>query len=345
MYTPLISVIIPVYNAELYLAECLNSIINQTFKDIEIICVNDGSTDNSAAILDNYAQKDSRITVIHQTNQRQGAARNNGLKVATGQFVSFVDADDFLDVETYEILSSQLYNADLLAFASQGFAVGGEQDCLAFFGRGAKAPFVGKKDLSYEMKSKLSVSVCRKIFRKDIIDAYGISFPTAVLYEDNAFVFKYLSVAKNIYHFEQTFYHRRVHPSSTMTMTFREKNTAIDILYVCDDIHTFLVKHHLLLENEKLFAEKLQNSLKFALRHSRQSKKEQIFQAYSEYVTLFFGDSAYSTLCLEYADKIKNKYVFSLRKYYTYKILSLLTFGKAKQSFCRKCHIQLDFKK
>ena len=91
---PKISVIIPVYNTEKYLKECLDSVLTQTFKDMEIICVNDGSTDNSAAVLNEYAQKDSRIKIVTQQNQGLSAARNSGLDVATGEWIYFADSDD-----------------------------------------------------------------------------------------------------------------------------------------------------------------------------------------------------------------------------------------------------------
>ena len=91
---PKISVIIPVYNTENYLKECLNSVINQTFKDIEIICVNDGSTDNSLSILEEYARTDSRIKIINQKNQGVSSSRNNGIKSARGEYIMFLDSDD-----------------------------------------------------------------------------------------------------------------------------------------------------------------------------------------------------------------------------------------------------------
>ena len=90
----LISIIIPVYNVEHYLAECLDSVLAQTYKNLEIILVDDGSIDGSGQICDNYAGKDSRIKVIHQTNAGVSAARNKGLKVAKGEYIGFVDADD-----------------------------------------------------------------------------------------------------------------------------------------------------------------------------------------------------------------------------------------------------------
>ena len=101
-YTPKVSVIIPVYNVELYLRECLDSVINQTLREIEIICVDDGSTDASLEILKEYAEKDNRITVITQKNLYAGVARNAGLAVAKGEYLSFLDSDDFFEVEMLE---------------------------------------------------------------------------------------------------------------------------------------------------------------------------------------------------------------------------------------------------
>jgi glycosyltransferase involved in cell wall biosynthesis/acetyltransferase-like isoleucine patch superfamily enzyme len=99
---PKVSVIIPVHNVEKYLEECLNSIVNQTLKDIEIICVNDGSTDKSSDILEKFAAKDDRITIINQENQGAGVARNKGLKIAKGEYLSFLDADDFFELDMLE---------------------------------------------------------------------------------------------------------------------------------------------------------------------------------------------------------------------------------------------------
>ena len=93
---PKISVIIPIYNSEKYLEECLDSILNQTLKDIEIICVDDGSTDNSLTILENYAQRDKRIQIFSQQNLHAGIARNHGLEKASGEYVHFMDSDDLL---------------------------------------------------------------------------------------------------------------------------------------------------------------------------------------------------------------------------------------------------------
>ena len=95
---PVISVIIPIYNSEKYLSECLNSVVNQTLHDIEIICVNDGSTDSSLEILEDYQSKDKRIKIINQEHNNAGSARNKGLEIARGEYLSFLDSDDYFDL-------------------------------------------------------------------------------------------------------------------------------------------------------------------------------------------------------------------------------------------------------
>ena len=99
-----VSVIIPVYKVEEYLERCVQSVLNQTLKDIEIVLVDDGSPDNCPKMCDEFAKKDSRIKVVHKNNEGLGKARNSGLEVATGEYVAFVDSDDYVHPEMYEIL-------------------------------------------------------------------------------------------------------------------------------------------------------------------------------------------------------------------------------------------------
>lgn len=115
---PKVSVIIPVYNVEEYLPECLDSVVNQTLKDIEIICVDDGSTDNSLEILKEYAKKDPRIKVLTQKNQGAGAARNKGLKVAEGEYLYFIDGDDYIEPEALKKVYDRITetNAEICVF-------------------------------------------------------------------------------------------------------------------------------------------------------------------------------------------------------------------------------------
>ena len=116
---PLISIIIPVYNVERYLAQCLDSVINQTYRNLEIICVNDGTRDSSGQILEQYAQKDGRIVVIVQENQGLSGARNTGLKHVHGKYIMFVDSDDWIELETCEeaVIAAEKHNADLVMWS------------------------------------------------------------------------------------------------------------------------------------------------------------------------------------------------------------------------------------
>ena len=108
----MISVIIPIYNMEKYLKRCLDSVVNQTYKELEIILVDDGSSDSSGSICDTYATKDDRIKVIHQKNSGVSAARNAGLDIASGNYMAFVDPDDYIDTEMYQILISEMMSGD-----------------------------------------------------------------------------------------------------------------------------------------------------------------------------------------------------------------------------------------
>lgn len=120
---PLISVIIPVYNTEKYLVTCLESIITNTYKNLEIICIDDGSTDNSLNILNHYAKKDSRVKIVEQKQRGPSAARNRGLDIAIGEYISFVDSDDFVSWNAYEILGTVVseHELDIVMFGANTF--------------------------------------------------------------------------------------------------------------------------------------------------------------------------------------------------------------------------------
>ena len=103
---PKVSIVVPIYNVEKYLEQCIDSIINQTLKEIEIILVDDGSPDNCPQICDDYVKKDSRIKVVHKTNGGLSSARNAGIEIATGDYIGFVDSDDYIELDMYE----KMYN-------------------------------------------------------------------------------------------------------------------------------------------------------------------------------------------------------------------------------------------
>ena len=121
--TPKVSVIIPVYNTAEFLRQCLDSIVNQTLQDIEIICVDDGSTDASLDILHEYASNDSRITILTQQNKGAGVARNTGMQIAHGEYLAFFDSDDFFDLRLFEKVTrkADATNADIVLFGAKHY--------------------------------------------------------------------------------------------------------------------------------------------------------------------------------------------------------------------------------
>ena len=184
---PLISVIVPIYNVEKYLDNCVKSIVNQTYKNLEIILVDDGSPDNCPAICDNWAKIDSRINVIHQKNSGVSAARNIGIKSSSGDFITFVDGDDFIDSDMYETLvSAYLKNgADIVGCS---FRTIDENNDDTVYEKSCADDIVGvspsKKIIAafFSENDGNLVSFCNKIIKKSAFD--GIEFPVGRIFED-----------------------------------------------------------------------------------------------------------------------------------------------------------------
>lgn len=178
---PKVSVIVPVYNVEQYLSRCLDSIINQTLKDIEIICVNDGSADGSQKILEDYRSRDPiRIKIVVQSNQGLSAARNSGLNIATGEYIGFVDSDDWIDINYYETLYREAKNNKAeIAVASTYFVseklYKQESDTIT-------------KDFLSTLKILKNGSVWDKIFSRQLIERTKSVFPKGLYFEDNVFL-------------------------------------------------------------------------------------------------------------------------------------------------------------
>ncbi|WP_424244598.1 glycosyltransferase involved in cell wall biosynthesis [Elusimicrobium posterum] len=193
---PLISIIVPVYNAEKYLSKCLDSILSQTYKNLEIIIINDGSTDNSPDICAKYALKDTRIKLINQENKGAGAARNTGISNALGAYFTFIDADDYIDADlVMELTNAIEANVD---FVMCGMNIGNKkitaQDAIVT-GHKQTVKYILKSLLS---KNLLYGPVC-KLFLKQIIIDNNILFAPNVKYaEDTIFVLEYLKFVNTL---------------------------------------------------------------------------------------------------------------------------------------------------
>lgn len=216
---PKISIIVPVYNTEQYLRKCLDSIVNQTLKEIEIICINDGSPDNSSSILSEYANKDNRIVVINQSNKGVSAARNAGLAIAKGQFVGFVDSDDWIEPDTYA--TAIQYMADDVDLVCWGVNVEGDAKEKEKMAKLFDNSFSGKVTADLSSKFSLSTTICDKLFRKAIIKDNDIKFPEDLRYEDTWFLWKYMLHVSNFYYIEHKFYNYIQHQGSFMASKSR----------------------------------------------------------------------------------------------------------------------------
>lgn len=199
--TPFVSIIIPVYNVEKYIRTCLDSVIEQVYKDWECICVDDGSMDSSGEILDDYSNKDPRFIVLHQKNAGVSAARNAGLASANGKWVCFVDSDDWVGVDYLQHLVENIPE-------EVDYVISGNESILdgKIIGRSvpsAKSIFTldasGAEPMADLMEQNLPYGPTNKLFRLDILKEHDISFPLNTSYgEDLIFNFSYLKYVRKV---------------------------------------------------------------------------------------------------------------------------------------------------
>lgn len=206
-----VSVIIPVYNVEKYLPACLDSVLGQTLREIEVICVNDGSTDKSPEILQEYAKKDSRIIVINQENKGQGAARNRAIEIAKGEYIGFVDSDDYIDADFYEKLynTAVKYNADIA--------------CASFERIGVNKSLISNEAVYETPEAKYKAAnlprecyIWNKIYKTSDMRMADIKFPEGMFYEDILFSHQVVYFLPRLVTVPHTFYHQVNNPYSTM---------------------------------------------------------------------------------------------------------------------------------
>lgn len=236
-----VSVIIPVYNTEEYIEQCLDSVISQTLSDIEIICVLDGPSDQSGLIAKRYAEQDSRIVIIEQANTGLSAARNAGLKRATGKYISFIDSDDWVSPEFIEKLyeSARATGADMAI-------------CNFYYYRNCPIPGCPIPDGIHDPRS-----ICRelildkviknyawnKLISKEIFDKYNILFPVGLLFEDIAIMCQIAYRSSKVSVINEYLYFYRSRPDSIMN-TYNPKQF-LDMFKALKRVKVFLLDENL----------------------------------------------------------------------------------------------------
>lgn len=195
----LVSIIIPIYNTQNYLSRCLDSVINQSYKNLEIILVNDGSTDNSLDICENYAKKDSRIKIINKNNGGLSSARNAGLDICKGKYISFIDSDDWVEEDFIESLLEGIKKENV-GISIIGHKKVNEEE-ISHTNNVDNIPntlLTSSDAINLYMNNKLgTTSICNKLFVKKLFD--GIRFPLNVYYEDEHILLDLLLKVKKVY--------------------------------------------------------------------------------------------------------------------------------------------------
>lgn len=212
MAEPLISVIVPVYKVEPYIHKCVDSIVGQTYRNLEIILVDDGSPDNCPAICDEYAAVDSRIKVIHKPNGGLSDARNAGLDVCTGDYIAFVDSDDWIEPEMYaEMLSMAETNSLEIVFCAAREIVNGEKagTRYVYYPNGI---IMNSKDIQKKvLTDEIEASVWNRLYKRECF--INVRFPVGRNYEDIAVVFFPFEKAEKVGFLEAPFYNYRINES------------------------------------------------------------------------------------------------------------------------------------
>ena len=209
----MVSIIVPVYNCEKLLDRCVRSVLEQTYQDLELILVNDGSTDGTAALCDAWASKDSRVKVLHQENAGVSAARNAGLDMAAGEYIGFVDADDYIDEATYETALAAMDGCDLVMWDAVTVWDDGreEADTIDL----ADGRVLTKKDWSPVLLRSMAGAVWRCLYRSELLA--DIRFAVGIkLSEDRLFNLQAMGKATAVGYVKKGMYRRVVRPGSAV---------------------------------------------------------------------------------------------------------------------------------
>lgn len=251
-----ISVIIPVYNVEAYLEACLDSVIGQTYKNIEIIAINDGSTDRSQDILESYNKKYSNIIIINQENQGQSIARNMGIEKAKGDYIYFLDSDDYLKAETFQYLIGvfEENEVDLISFSAEVFLdkikLQVNKDRYKLHSYFEQNQIYLKNEFLTIATRKFTPSPVLYIMKRSLIQDNNIRFKPGVIHEDELFTTEIFLNTNKMLYIAKSFYKRRYREGSTMTLHDKQhkKNSFLSKCEILTELQRLLDEYTDLIE-------------------------------------------------------------------------------------------------
>ncbi len=238
---PKVSIIVPVYNVEPYLEFCVDSLIKQTLEDIEIILVDDGSPDNSGAICDRLAKKDNRIVVIHKENGGLSSARNAGIAIAKGEYIGFVDSDDWVESDMFACLlelaekyDADIADCDMIEISDRSFVELEKNDKVELLDRN------GALDIFFRItKPNINYCVCDKLFKRDLFEK--VLFTEGIIFEDIDFNYRVLLHTNRVVETEAVKYYYFKNPEGISRNSFRRKD--LELLSVWDNIIELSKEH------------------------------------------------------------------------------------------------------
>ncbi len=224
----LISVIVPVYNVEMYLDKCVQSIVDQTYANLEIILVDDGSPDHCPAMCDAWAQKDDRIRVIHKENGGQADARNAGMAVATGKYIAFVDSDDWVEPQMYQSMheAAVATDSDIVSCGVMRIWLDGKsvKDSYCFVSRDSLLE--QEKAMEAMIRGNGLVQIpCNKLYRRSLTQ--GVAFPVGVAVEDEFWTWQVIAKAMRVMILKEYYYNYLQRSDSTMGVSYSEKRLVV----------------------------------------------------------------------------------------------------------------------
>lgn len=325
----LVSVIVPIYNVEQYLNKCVKSIINQTYHQLEIILVDDGSPDRCGEICEKFSREDTRIQVLHKENGGLSDARNAGLEIATGKYVLFLDSDDYIKEDLIEkcVDAAEKNQSDMVVFDFLRI-----EECVEEL-----ISLDIEKSGVYTLKEEPrllfgSPSAGNKLFRRDLFVKTGIRFPMGKYYEDLGTIPKLLLLANRITYLKEAFYYYIIRQGSIMTAAKFEKNYADRTEMINGILDFYEAKKYYQTYYKELEYFTVLNGYFFPSREIiLLDKKSPIIKKFKEYIRVKFPEykkNIYLKKCLSR----KDKFHFFVIEYEIYWIMVLLSKGKKSLS-------------
>ena len=309
-----VSVIVPCYNAEKFLDKCLDSLIGQTLKDIEIICVNDCAKDSTASILEKYAKQDNRIKIItHEKNQGLSAARNSGMAIATGEYIGFVDSDDFVELTMMEKLYSKAVKKDADLVIGNVFLYFADTRKTQVFRDERFFTYLSGRVFKFEDQPSLvsCIGAWDRIYKRELITENNLQFPVGMIYEDQPFSIQAMACAKRITTVSEPLYYYRKNSGGSITDNeIKNDNYKFHFVQIANMSKTFMKSRGIY---ETFMKDYLEYHIHYATIHQSNTKAKN-FAKFFEMMREITSDEDYDVLMKLDLNFIQAKYVKALKE-------------------------------